>query len=322
MPCLADFPPVFLVSIAVALGLLFGSFLNVVIYRVPRGESIVWPGSHCPQCGKPIRAFDNLPVLSYVLLLGRARCCKAHISPRYPLIEAISGLYAYAVWTLLIEPLPGETSILMAAGLFSSSLALGLSLIAAAFIDLEHMYLPDPISYAGIVLGVLTIPIRHQITWTESLLGGVIGFVIVWLPFDRLYRLLRGRSGMGLGDAKLVALAGVWFGWQGALFVLFAGAMQGTLIILSVVLARGNIEEPEAVAQERAEAERALMAAEGEERERLAREIQADPVLATPPAKGLAAARVPFGPFLVLAILEYQLLGETVLWPWLLGGLD
>lgn len=322
MPCLAEFPPAFLATIAVALGLLFGSFLNVVIYRVPRAESVVWPGSHCPHCGKPIRAFDNLPVLSYALLLGRARCCKAPISLRYPLIEAISGLYAYALWKLLVEPLPADTSILLAAGILASSLALGLSLIAAAFIDLEHMYLPDPISYGGIVLGFVTIPLRHQVTWTESLIGGVIGFLVVWLPFDRLYRLLRGRAGMGLGDAKLVALAGVWFGWQGALFVLFAGAAQGTLIILSVVLARGSIDEPAAVAQEREDAQRALMDAEGEERERLAREIEADPVLATPPTKGLATARVPFGPFLVIAILEYQLLGDTVLWPWLFGGFE
>lgn len=322
MPCLADFPPVFLASVAVALGLLFGSFLNVVVYRVPREQSVVWPGSHCPNCGKPIRAFDNVPVLSYVLLLGRARCCKVRISPRYPLIEAISGAYAYAILKVLVEPLPADTSILLAAGIFASSLALGLGLLASAFIDLEHMYLPDPITYGGLALGLLTVPLRHQVTWTESVFGGVVGFLIVWLPFDRLYRWIRGRSGMGLGDAKLVALAGVWFGWQGAVFVLLAGAMQGTLIILSVLLARGKIEEPAAVTRERERAERELLAAQGEERERLAREIEQDPVLATAPTSELATARVPFGPFLVLSILEYQLLGESVLWPFLLGGLE
>lgn len=318
MPCLADFPPIFLASVAIALGLLFGSFLNVVIYRVPRGESIVWPGSRCPRCGKPIRAFDNLPVLSYLLLVGRARCCKATISPRYPIIEAISGFYAFAIVKVQIEALPPDTSIAIAFAWFASSLALGLGLLASAFIDLEHLYLPDPITFGGIALGLLTIPLRHETSWLDSLIGGAVGFLVVWLPFDRLYRLIRGRVGMGLGDAKLVALAGVWFGWQGAVFALLAGAVQGTLIILTVLLTRGKIDEPEAIAAEREAAQKELLAAEGAERERLAREIAEDPVLATPPSSSLATARVPFGPFLVLAILEYQLLGPSVILPFLL----
>ncbi|MGE5783743.1 MAG: prepilin peptidase [Myxococcales bacterium] len=319
MPCLADFPPIFLATVAITLGLLFGSFLNVVVYRVPRGESVVWPGSRCPGCGKPIRAFDNLPVLSYLVLLGRARCCKAKISARYPIIEALSGLYAFAILRVQIEALPGDTSIWIALLWFASSLALGLSLLASAFIDLEHLYLPDPITYGAMVLGLLTIPLRRELTWLESFIGGLVGFLIVWLPFDRLYRVLRGRAGMGLGDAKLVALAGIWFGWRGAVFVLLAGAVQGTLIILAVVLAGGRIEEPEAIAREREAAQQQLLAAEGEERERLAAEIANDPVLATPPSANLAMARVPFGPFLVLAILEYQLFGPSVILPALLG---
>jgi leader peptidase (prepilin peptidase) / N-methyltransferase len=320
VPCLADFPSAFVACVAIALGLLFGSFLNVVIYRIPRGESVVWPGSHCPGCGKPIRALDNLPVLSYLLLLGRARCCGIGISPRYPLIEAIGGLYAFAIVRIQIDALLPDTSILVVLAWFATSLALGLGLIASAFIDLEHLYLPDPITYGGMALGLLTVPLRHQVGWTEALLGGVIGFLIVWLPFDRLYRLLRGRVGMGLGDAKLVALAGVWFGWQGAVFTLLAGAAQGTLILMAVMLGRGKLEEPKAVQLEREAAERALAAAEGEERERLAREMAEDPVLSSPAAKGLAGARVPFGPFLVLGILEYQLFGESVLLPFILDA--
>lgn len=317
MPCLADFPPVFLASVAVALGLLFGSFLNVVVHRVPRGESIVWPGSRCPSCGQPIRAWNNLPVLSYLLLLGRSRCCRTPISPRYPVIEAIGGLYALAIVEVQIGSLPPETSMLVVLAWFMSSLALGLGLVAAAFIDLEHLYLPDPITYGGIALGIVTVPLRHPMTFVDSLIGGTIGFLIVWLPFDWLYRLIRGKVGMGLGDAKLVALAGVWFGWQGAVFALLAGAVQGTLILFSVVAARGRLEEPEAVQREREAAERELADAVGEERERLEREMAADPVLATPPASGIAAARIPFGPFLVLAIIEYQLFGENVIVPFL-----
>jgi leader peptidase (prepilin peptidase) / N-methyltransferase len=317
VPCLADFPSFFLVSVAVALGLLFGSFLNVVVHRVPRGESIVWPGSYCPGCGQPIRAWDNLPILSYLILLGRSRCCKSRISPRYPLIEAISGLYAYAIVQVQIDALPPETSIAIGLAGFLSSLALGLGLVAAAFIDLEHLYLPDPITYGGIALGLITLPLRHPMTWQDALLGGALGFFIVWLPFDVLYRWIRGRVGMGLGDAKLVALAGVWFGWQGAVFALLAGAVQGTLILIAVVAAHGKLEEPAAVRLEREEAERELANAVGKERERLERELAADPVLATPPASGIAAARIPFGPFLVLAIIEYQLFGESVILPFL-----
>jgi len=319
VPCLADFPHIFLASVAIALGLLFGSFLNVVVHRVPRGESVVWPGSRCPGCGQPIRAWDNLPVISYLILLGRSRCCKTQISPRYPLIEAIGGLYAYAIVEVQVGSLPAETSIWLALGWFTSSLALGLGLVAAAFIDLEHLYLPDPITYSGIVLGIATVPLRQPMTFIDSLLGGVIGFLVVWLPFDRLYRLVRGRVGMGLGDAKLVALAGVWFGWEGAVFALLAGAVQGTLILFAVLAARGRLEEPEAVQREREAAERELAQAVGEERERLEREMADDPVLASPPASGFAAARIPFGPFLVLAIIEYQLFGESVILPFLLN---
>jgi leader peptidase (prepilin peptidase)/N-methyltransferase len=320
VPSLADFPPVFITSVAIALGLLFGSFLNVVIHRVPRGESVAWPGSHCPGCGKAIRAYDNLPVFSYLLLLGRARCCGARISPRYPIIEAIGGLYAFAIVRVQIEALPSDTSLGIAFALFATSFALGLGLIASAFIDLEYFYLPDPITYGGIALGLLTLPLRHQITWVESGIGGVIGFLIVWLPFDRLYRLIRGRVGMGLGDAKLVALAGVWFGWQGAVYTLLAGAVQGTFIILAVVLARGKLDEPEAVKEERLAAEAALAAATGAEREQLERDLAADPVLASPADSGFAQARVPFGPFLVLAVIEYQLFGETLIVPFLTDG--
>src|SRR5262249_19807359 len=102
LPSLADFPPWFLIVFAVALGLVLGSFLNVVIHRLPRGESLAFPGSHCPHCGQPIKPRDNVPVLSYLVLLGRSRCCKTPISPRYPLVEAIGGLVAWAVMRSIV----------------------------------------------------------------------------------------------------------------------------------------------------------------------------------------------------------------------------
>jgi leader peptidase (prepilin peptidase)/N-methyltransferase len=319
VPILGDFPPVFLSTIAIALGLVFGSFLNVVVYRLPRGMNVAWPGSTCPGCGKPIAAYDNLPVLSWLLLLGRARCCRAPISPRYPVIEAIGGLYAWAIVETQILTLPEETGIGHATLYFCCSLGLGLSLVAAAFIDLEHFYLPDVLTFFATALGLASIFLRTDIDLKASLIGGVVGFLVVWLPFDRLYRLIRGRVGMGLGDAKLVMLAGVWFGIPGALYALLAGAVQGSIIILSVYLAHGKLDEPSGVQEERKLAAEELEKLEGEARERLLAEIAKDPVLAKPQAEGLGQSMVPFGPFLVLAIIEYQLFGRTVILPFLLG---
>jgi leader peptidase (prepilin peptidase) / N-methyltransferase len=312
LPILAEFPPIFLIAFAVALGLVLGSFLNVVIYRLPRGENIAFPGSRCPACGTPIRVLDNVPLLGWLLLRGRARCCKASISPRYPLVELLGGLSAWAVLDRVVFLLAGETSILVALAVFALYLALLLGLIALALIDLEHMILPDQITLGGAALGLLSVPLRPGATFQESLLGAVIGFVIVWLPFDVLYRVLRGNAGMGLGDAKLLALAGAWFGWKGALFALLAGAVQATVVTLLLLVARGSIGEPEAVIAEREEMRRLIDAAEGEEREELERELARDPLAEAPPS-GLGRARLAFGPFLCLAIIEYLFFGELLL---------
>jgi leader peptidase (prepilin peptidase)/N-methyltransferase len=319
VPILSDFPPLFLNAVAIALGLVFGSFLNVVIHRLPRGQNVAWPGSTCPKCGTPIAAYNNLPVLSWLLLLGRSRCCKTPISPRYPLIEAIGGLYAWAIVQTQIACLPEETGIGLVLLTFACHLGLGLSLVAAAFIDLEHLYLPDVLTFFGVALGFVSVFFRTDIELKTSLIGAVFGFLVVWLPFDVLYRRLRGRVGMGLGDAKLVLLAGTWFGISGALFTLLAGAVQGSIIILSVYLARGKIDEPESVEEERRLVAEQLENADFNAREVLLREIAKDPVLAQPKAEGLAQAMVPFGPFLVLALIEYQLFGETFILPFLLG---
>jgi len=307
---LADLPGPFVTVIAVALGLAFGSFLNVVIYRLPRGESLSHPPSRCPGCGKPIRIYDNIPVLGWLILRGRARCCKTPISARYPLIEAIGGLFAWAIVRVIIFQLPDETVWWIAVLTFALYLALSLGLLAASFIDLEHMYLPDSITLGGALLGVLSVTLRGG-TFMGSLLGAGIGFLVVWLPFDFVYGKLRGMPGMGLGDAKLVMLAGAWFGWQGALFALLGGAVQATLIALVVYLARGRIDEPEAVVQERKELQALLESTEGEERAELEREMARDP-LAFEPEAGLGKARLAFGPFLALATIEYMLFGDVI----------
>jgi len=312
---LGDFPHWFLRGFGIAMGLLWGSFLNVVIYRVPRGMSVVRPPSHCPGCGKPIAPYDNIPIVSYVLLGGRARCCRAKMSPRYPLVEAIGGALAWAIVERCVLVLPPGTSFARAAAVFSADFAVSLGLVAAAFIDAEHMYLPDSITLGGTVLGLATATLRGY-SWQTSLLGAVVGFVAVWLPFGVVYRRLRGRVGMGMGDAKLTMLAGAWFGWMGVVFVLFAGAVQGTLGALGILLVKGKIEEPEAVVADRQELEKAAEAGDEEARRALAE----DP-LAQPQGEGLGQARLPFGPFLILALLEFLLAGDRIL-AWYGGVMD
>jgi leader peptidase (prepilin peptidase)/N-methyltransferase len=306
---LTELPYGFWATVAVALGLILGSFLNVVIHRLPRGESVVSPPSSCPGCGARIRPFDNVPVVSWLLLRGRARCCGVPISPRYPVVEAIGGLSGWASLELVLAQATGGSD-LAALGLFSAYLALCLGLVAGIFIDLEFMLLPDEITLGGAALGLATTPLRH-VEWTDSLLGAAVGFCIVWLPFHLGYRLLRGHPGMGLGDAKLLALSGAWFGWPGAVFALLAGAVQGTVVAGAVLLSRGRIEEPEAVRREREEMRRELEALPEEERALLLRELSNDP-LATEPGEGIGKARIPFGPFLALATLEYLFFGDLL----------
>ena len=307
----AELPDWFWMGVGVSLGLVFGSFLNVVIYRLPRGENLAFPASHCTSCGAPIPPLYNVPLLGWLLLRGRARCCKAPISARYPLVEVLGGLLGGALVQVSVLTLPPDTPLWQGGLLLLAQLALGLGLIAAAFIDLSHMYLPDAITLGGAALGLLSVPLRPGASWQQSLLGAAVGFLIVWLPFDRLHRLVRGKPGMGLGDAKLLMLAGAWFGWQGAVFTLLAGALQATLTVVAVYLTQGKLEEPEAVKLERAELEAELGQATPEERAAIEAELESDP-LASAPEAGFGKARVAFGPFLVLAALELLVFGGFI----------
>ncbi|MFO0674995.1 MAG: prepilin peptidase [Polyangiaceae bacterium] len=303
---LSDLPLWFIRTFGVLFGLLWGSFLNVVIYRLPRGMNVAFPPSHCPGCGKPIAPYDNIPVFSYVILGGRARCCKTKMSPRYPLVELIGGALAFAILERMLIPHANDLGMGRAGAIFLADLMLCLGLVAAAFIDAEHMFLPDSITLGGAVLGLGTASLRNM-TYLESAKGAVIGFLVVWFPLVFLYSKLRGRAGMGMGDAKLTLLAGAWFGWPGALFVLFAGAFQGTIGAVLIYLVKGRIEEPEAVKKDREELQKA--ASEGDEE---AKAILAEDPLADAPGEGLAAARMPFGPFLILACLEFLFYGPEI----------
>jgi leader peptidase (prepilin peptidase) / N-methyltransferase len=306
-----DFPPLFLRVFAVVFGLLWGSFINVVIYRVPRGMSVVSPPSHCPSCGKPVRPWDNVPVFGWLFLRGRARCCGARLSPRYPLVEAIGGVLSLAILEVVVLRLGPLTTLPRMLAIYVADLALALGLVAGAFIDLEHMVLPDAITLGGAVLGVATASLR-SLRFVDALIGAAVGFAVIWLPFVVVYPRLRGRPGMGLGDAKLLMLAGAWFGWGGALFVLGAGALQGTLVAIPLLLLKGKIEEPEAVRREREEAKKELETMSPEERAEAEKDLAADP-LAEEAGPGIGQARMPFGPFLALATIECLLVGRDLL---------
>lgn len=309
---LADPPPSLLLgpwlvrSFAFIWGCLWGSFINVVVYRVPRELSVVRPGSHCPACGAPVRPVDNVPIVSWLLLRGRARCCGARISPRYVIVELLGGVLSLGVAEGVARSLPAGTPLLHAAAIFLASFALAMALMAAAFIDAEHMYLPDTITIGGTLFGLAT-PALRNLGWVDVFAGAAAGFFGVWLPFIVLYKAVRGRHGMGLGDAKLMMLAGAWFGWPGAAFALFAGAIQATIAAAVILLVRGKIEEPDAVRADRDELLRAAAGGDSEAQKAL----DEDP-LGKPPEEGLMAARLPFGPFLCLSTIEWLLAGDWI----------
>lgn len=330
---------------AFAFGLLWGSFLNVVIYRVPRDLSVVRPGSHCPGCGKPIAGYDNIPVVSWLLLRGRSRCCGTKISPRYPLVELMGGLLSLAVFEVVVLALPGATPAHRALAIYGADFMLCLGLVAAAFIDAENMFLPDSITIGGTVLGVATATLRGG-SFVDALLGAVLGFVGIWFPFIFLYKGLRGRTGMGLGDAKLVALAGAWFGWPGAVVTLLGGAFQGTITAGLAYLVGWRPKLPEAVLEDIRELEELAAKGDAEAIEALRQDPLTEdenpfilnglrrlfglpipepepepPELEGPPEEhelaemrmadeGDDKPRIPFGPFLIVTILELLLAGD------------
>jgi len=200
------------------LGSILGSFLNVCIYRLPKRESILSPPSHCPHCGESVRYYDNIPIVSYLLLGGKCRHCKGYISFRYPVVEGLSALLSLALF--------------MKYGLTVQSLLFLLfsdALIIITFIDLDYQIIPDSISIPGIFFGIGASFFIPMLSWLESLSGILIGGGILLLVAMG-YKLLTGREGMGGGDVKLLAMIGAWLGWKAIPFVLFSSSLVGVLI--------------------------------------------------------------------------------------------
>ena len=219
----------YLIGLCVFLfGICIGSFLNVCIYRLPGSKSIVHPRSMCPGCGTLIRFYDNIPILSYVVLGGKCRHCNARISFRYPVVEFISGIFAVGVYWkfgLGFESLIYYTFIA--------------TLLIITFIDIDHQIIPDVISLPGIPLFFAASLALPKVTWVESLLGILIGGGSLWLV-AQLYYLLTRKEGMGGGDIKLLAMMGAIIGWKGVLFTIFAASAVGTIAGLLVILMAGK----------------------------------------------------------------------------------
>lgn len=209
-------------------GAVIGSFLNVCIYRIPAEESVVAPRSRCGACKTPIRSSDNIPILSYLLLRGRCRACGTAISPRYPFVEALTGVAALATFVVY-----GPT--LQALILFAFLCAL----IVVSMIDLDHQIIPNVISVPGILVGFAAALLVGQPSWRASLAGLLLGGGLLWGVSEGYYR-LTGREGMGFGDVKLLAMIGAFLGWQAIPVTLLLASLTGTVIGVGVMLARGS----------------------------------------------------------------------------------
>ena len=213
--------------LAFCLGAVVGSFLNVCIWRLPAGESIVYPASHCPRCHVPILIRDNVPIFSYLFLRGRCRNCQTPISVRYPLVELLTGgMFVLLLYRFDLSPI------------FAASAVFVSALIAISFIDLDHQIIPDVISLPGIVVGLLLAVFGFGPPILDAVLGVLLGGGLLY-GVAVGYHLLTGREGMGGGDIKLLAMIGAFLGWSGVLVTLVLGSFTGAVLGIGLILARG-----------------------------------------------------------------------------------
>jgi leader peptidase (prepilin peptidase)/N-methyltransferase len=240
-------PTPIIAGFAFVFGLLIGSFLNVCILRIPGGKSIVMPASACPKCGKEIKPYDNIPVISWLLLRGKCRGCKVPISPMYPLVEFLTGvlfLLSYLAFGLSVDTLKWAT--------FSAIL------VVLVFTDYRERILPDVVNYTGFAMGIIlalfTKPTDGTSLWLASklfdfppptpvlslldaLVGAAVGSGLLWLVSEAYFK-LRGREGMGLGDVKMMLMAGAFLGAKRTLLTILAGSLLGSVLGLAIIAAK------------------------------------------------------------------------------------
>jgi leader peptidase (prepilin peptidase)/N-methyltransferase len=240
-------PPTLIAIIVFLFGLIIGSFLNVCILRIPGGKSIVLPASACPKCGAPIRPYDNIPVLSWLMLRGKCRACKTPISPMYPIVELLTGLLFLACF--------------YAFGLTPEALkwaAFAAIMVVLVFTDLRERILPDVVNFTGFGIGLafsfVTKPIDGTALWianhmfdfpppapvlsfVDAILGAAVGSGLLWIVSEGYFR-LRGREGMGFGDVKMMLMAGAFLGVKRVLLTIFVGAVLGSVLGILFILVR------------------------------------------------------------------------------------
>jgi len=214
--------------VSIIFGALIGSFLNVCIIRLPREESIITPGSHCPHCAKPINFYDNIPVVSYLLLKGRCRYCKESISIQYPLVEGITALGSLALFMRFGPSL---------SYLFYFSFVAALIVITG--IDLYHQIIPDVISLPGIGVGLLASLVIPQINFLDSLIGALLGGGSLFIVAT-LYQWLFKREGMGGGDVKLLAMIGAFLGWKAVILTILLSSLIGSITGMIMMVLKGK----------------------------------------------------------------------------------
>ena len=231
-PTLAEFfelaPRAWIASFGVIFGLIIGSFLNAVIYRLPRGVSISKPRSFCPKCESLIPWYRNIPVISWIMLGGRCGDCRERISIRYPLVElAVAVLFGAVVyrWGISWSTL--------------SSMIFGCAMLLLALVDYDFKLLPNVITLPGTAIGFALSFVDPRVAWIDSAIGIVVGGGLLYLT-AWLYLKLRGLQGMGMGDVKMIAMIGGFVGWQGALLTIFLGSLFGSVVGVSLMKIKGR----------------------------------------------------------------------------------
>lgn len=268
------------VVFAAVFGALWGSFFNVCIARIPRGMSLVRPGSHCLACGCPVRPWDNIPILSYFVLRGRCRGCGAPFSMRYAVVEALAAALGAAIWWEFVAADPGTVALVRLARFFLYFAFAG-ALLVLSFIDIDSKRLPDVITVPAIPILFVAAFGARSVAWQDRAIGAAAGYAVIWLIAE-LYWWLRRREGMGLGDGKLLAMAGAVFGWRALPVIIFIGSLLGVLVSIPLLLlARQRGAVPAAVSD------------------------------VPPEEPSFRYAEIPFGPYLSVAAIVYLLA-----WDW------